>query len=457
MATTWRVTSADVDAGDRPEQEAVEVAGVARLLAAHDHHGGAQEADEQDADRGVVGERRCGADDVDAGDHRQGGDERADRRVVAEHEGDGDAGQHAVGEGVAEEAHAAQHDPRADQRRAHGREQHRPQRRAHELVVGERRDPPRPRVGEEASRRASRPSGQLGECARRRWRRRWSASDRRRSRRRSPSSPSESVCSSTTSTPSRSASVVGLVGGLQRLGEDRRHAGGLDLAGRAARARRGTPRRASTTGQHGAEDLEVVAVGEVAEGVVVGHQQAAIGGTRTGSRVSSASSSSISAVRTSSTHCSTVARVGAGGDEGVADRCGAASTTSVGSNHTCGSSPRSTCSTTRQHRSAVAGRRRRACRRAVPRARRRWRRRGPRRRASLAVAHRRLEGVGVAAGRDQRLDRRSCPRSRRGRRCRPRSTSWRRRPGVVGARRRRRATAAPSDQRGERRPPPDDK
>ena len=69
--------------------------------------------------------------------------------LCAEHEGDGDARQHAVGERLAEEAHAAQHDPRADERRAQRREQHRPQRRAHELVVGERLDPPRPRIGEE--------------------------------------------------------------------------------------------------------------------------------------------------------------------------------------------------------------------------------------------------------------------------------------------------------------------
>ena len=46
--------------------------------------------------------------------------------VGAEHERDGDAREHAVGEGVAEEAHAPEHDPRADERRAAPRSAARP-------------------------------------------------------------------------------------------------------------------------------------------------------------------------------------------------------------------------------------------------------------------------------------------------------------------------------------------
>ena len=60
-----------VDAGDRSEQEAGEVAGVAAALARHDDDGEGEEADEQDADRGVVGQRRGGPHDVHAGDHRR--------------------------------------------------------------------------------------------------------------------------------------------------------------------------------------------------------------------------------------------------------------------------------------------------------------------------------------------------------------------------------------------------
>ena len=73
-----------VDAGDRPEQEAGEVAGVAAALARHHDDGEGEEADEQDPDRGVVGQRRGGPHDVDAGDHHEGGDERAERGVGAD-------------------------------------------------------------------------------------------------------------------------------------------------------------------------------------------------------------------------------------------------------------------------------------------------------------------------------------------------------------------------------------
>ena len=45
----------------------------------------------------------------------------AERGAESDDRCDGDAGQHAVGEGVAEEGHPAQHHPRADERRRHRR------------------------------------------------------------------------------------------------------------------------------------------------------------------------------------------------------------------------------------------------------------------------------------------------------------------------------------------------
>ena len=120
---------------------------------------------------------------------------------------------------------------------------------------------------------------------------------------------------------------------------------------------------------------------------------------------------------------------------------GSGAATSVGSNQTWGSSPSSPVSS----EGAVAapiGRGSRGRRRRTPACRRRRRRRGCRSSSSsrpapldddeggvveqcAAVAHRRLERVGVAADRDQRLDVERDRCSRAGRRCRPRSTSWR--------------------------------
>ena len=137
-----RAQVARVDGVDRPEQEAGEVARAAAALGRHHDDRERQEPDEQHADRGVVGERRRTPDQLHPADHRQGRDQRADRGVVAEHERDRNPGQHAVCEGIAEEAEAAQHDPGADHAGADHAQQGGPQRVAQERVVGERRDPP---------------------------------------------------------------------------------------------------------------------------------------------------------------------------------------------------------------------------------------------------------------------------------------------------------------------------
>jgi hypothetical protein len=81
-------------------------------------------------------------DQLHATDHHHRGDERADRRALADDERDRDAREHAVRERVAEEGETAQHDPGSDHAGAQHAEQGRPQRVAHERVVGERCDPP---------------------------------------------------------------------------------------------------------------------------------------------------------------------------------------------------------------------------------------------------------------------------------------------------------------------------
>ena len=222
-------------ARDRPEQEPVQVAGVRRSLGRHDHHRQGEEPDEQHADRGVVGERAVRPDEADPADHRTRRDQRAERGALADDECDRDAGQHSVGEGVTEEAHPAQHDPRSDHRCRDDGEQTRHERVAHEPVVDERLDPPRPRVTQPRHDRASTIS-RASVDSRPRY---VSAPD-------SPG-PSESVNSVTTSTsPTAVGEGLGLDARVLGLGEDGGHVGLLDEIARVLRGRRRSPRRAST-------------------------------------------------------------------------------------------------------------------------------------------------------------------------------------------------------------------
>ena len=107
---------------DVAEQEGREVAGV-RGLAADDHDTDREHPDEQQADARVLRQARRAVDEVDPADHHDGADDRPEREVEAPDGGEGDAGQHAVGEGVAEEREAAHDDPGADQRGRRGREE----------------------------------------------------------------------------------------------------------------------------------------------------------------------------------------------------------------------------------------------------------------------------------------------------------------------------------------------
>ena len=208
-------------------------------------------------------------DEADPADHRARRDQRAERGALAEDEGDRDAGQHTVGEGVTEEAHPAQHDPRADHRCRDDGEQACHERVAHEPVVDERLDPPRPRVGQPRHDRASTIS-RASVDSRPRY---VSAPD--------SAGPSESVNSVTTSTsPTAVGEGLGLDARVLGLGEDGGHVGLLDEANECFEVggiRLGERRWRR---DDGAEHLETVMLGEVPERLVVGHQHATFGRKR---------------------------------------------------------------------------------------------------------------------------------------------------------------------------------
>ena len=135
-----------VDAEDVAEEERRQVAGVG-VLAADDDHAEGEHADEQQADAGVVGQAGRAVHEVDAADHDHGADHRPEGKVEPPDRGEGDAGQHAVGERLAEECQPAHDDPRADERR----------RRRGEQPAGERPlgDAGREGVGDEVDQRSA--------------------------------------------------------------------------------------------------------------------------------------------------------------------------------------------------------------------------------------------------------------------------------------------------------------
>ena len=86
-------------------------------------------------DPGVLAEAGSSVDEADAADHEGGGQQGADGDVEPPQHRQGHAGDDAVGEGVAQEAEAAQHHPGAhDGRRDHS-EHPGQQRSLHELGV----------------------------------------------------------------------------------------------------------------------------------------------------------------------------------------------------------------------------------------------------------------------------------------------------------------------------------
>ena len=75
-----------------------------------------QHRDEQQADARVVRQARSPLERADAEAHRDGAQRPADQHGQREHRGDGDAGEHAVCERLAEERHPADDHPGADDR-----------------------------------------------------------------------------------------------------------------------------------------------------------------------------------------------------------------------------------------------------------------------------------------------------------------------------------------------------
>ena len=114
------------------EKKAGEVAGEGRL-AAEDHDAECEHPDEEQADAGVV-RKACGAvDQVDAADHHECADERAQCQVEAPDRGECDTGKHTVSERITEEGEAAHHNPCADEGRGRGSQQAADQRASRDL------------------------------------------------------------------------------------------------------------------------------------------------------------------------------------------------------------------------------------------------------------------------------------------------------------------------------------
>ena len=96
-----------------PEQDGGQAAGVG-AAPGDDDDPERQHPDEQQSDAGVLLEQGGPVHVVDPGDHDDGRHGRAEVDVEVQHDGQGDAGQHPVDEGVPEEAHPPQHQPDPD-------------------------------------------------------------------------------------------------------------------------------------------------------------------------------------------------------------------------------------------------------------------------------------------------------------------------------------------------------
>ena len=100
------------DGQDVAEQEGRGVRGeTARVR--HDDHADREHRDEQQPDAGVVREPASPLQRADGGAHRDGAGSSAQQQREAEHRGQRDAREHPVADGLSEECHAADDDPRA--------------------------------------------------------------------------------------------------------------------------------------------------------------------------------------------------------------------------------------------------------------------------------------------------------------------------------------------------------
>ena len=138
------------DAEHLAEEDARQVAGE-RVGPRHDDHAEGQHPDEEQADGRVARQPRVAAHEGDPADHHGRPDEGAADAGQAEQQRAGDAGQHPVRQGVADERQAAQHHERPDHRAGQRHEAPGHERAQHELVVDEGVDerahrPPQPEV-----------------------------------------------------------------------------------------------------------------------------------------------------------------------------------------------------------------------------------------------------------------------------------------------------------------------
>ena len=113
-ALAWTMMSVQLTPRTLPEEEPGELSRK-RSRAGDNDDAQCKQADEEEADRRVLGEPGALADDGDADDNNCRSHGRADRRVDADEERDRDARDDAVRERIAEEVESAQHDPDADQ------------------------------------------------------------------------------------------------------------------------------------------------------------------------------------------------------------------------------------------------------------------------------------------------------------------------------------------------------
>ena len=236
-----------------------------RVRARHDHHAQREHPDEQQPDRRVARQARAAPHHRDAGDHHGRADDRPADAGQAQQDRPGDARQHPVGQGVADERQPAQHDEGADDRARDGHEAAGEQRPQHELVVDEGVEQRVPRA----------PLA----------RRRTPARGRGRPSRRMPHERGvRAVVGHRVGGDLHDAGAglvadrLGHVLGRAELGEDRGHARRAHLVAQVGeRVRRRLRLRAERRDDR-ARQLEAVAVGEVPHRLVAGHQRAPVRG-----------------------------------------------------------------------------------------------------------------------------------------------------------------------------------